>query len=99
MPTAKEAGSFIGVMMALIFVPFYVVGLVFSDLNAVIVRSSPLSVLRADHRAPAQRTRHTLGILESVIVIGILFICTAVMLRFAFTSSNTAPSREQRGSR
>jgi hypothetical protein len=42
MPTAKEAGNFMGVMMALTFVPFYAISLIFSNPQAQrSCRSSP----------------------------------------------------------
>ena len=83
MPTAKEAGSFIGVMMALIFVPFYVVGLVVSDPHAVIVEIFTYFPFTAPTTALLRNGLGTLGIIESIIVIAILFICAAAMLRLA----------------
>ena len=83
MPTAKEAGSFIGVMMALIFVPFYVVGLVVSDPHTVIVQIFTYFPFTAPTTALIRNGLGTLGIIESVIVIAILFICAAAMLRLA----------------
>ncbi|MBW4096281.1 MAG: hypothetical protein HIU81_13420 [Acidobacteria bacterium] len=79
-PTAKEAESFIGVMMALTFVPFYVVGLVVSDPHTVIVQTPTYFPFTAPTTA---LIRNGLGIPESVIVIAILFICAAAMLRLA----------------
>lgn len=83
MPTAKEAGNFMGVMMALIFVPFYAISLIFSNPQALIVKiftyfpfSSPVTAL----------LRNGLGSLstaEAVIVIAILYVGAAVMFRLA----------------
>ena len=83
MPTAKEAGSFIGVMMALIFVPLYVIGLVVSDPHAVIVQIFTYFPFSAPTTALIRNGLGTLGLAESVLVIAILFICAAAMLRLA----------------
>ncbi|ALO67330.1 sodium transporter [Arthrobacter alpinus] len=83
MPTAKEAGSFIGVMMALIFVPLYVIGLVVSAPHAVIVQIFTYFPFTAPTTALIRNGLGTLGIVESIIVIAILFFSAAVMLRLA----------------
>ena len=59
MPTAKEAGNFMGVMMALIFVPFYAVSLVVSEPHADRADLHLLPVLRPGHRFAAERLRLT----------------------------------------
>jgi ABC-2 type transport system permease protein len=38
MPTVREAGQLFGIVMALLFVPFYVVALVVSDSHSFIVQ-------------------------------------------------------------
>lgn len=83
MPTAKEAGNFMGVMMALIFVPFYAISLIFSNPQALIVQiftyfpfSSPVTAM----------LRNGLGSLstgEAAIVIAILFIGSILMFFLA----------------
>ena len=58
MPTAKEAGQIFGLMMALIFVPFYAVTLVVSDPHAFIVQIFfLLPLLRPGHRNASKRVR------------------------------------------
>ena len=83
MPTAKDAGGFIGVMMALIFVPFYVVGLIVSDPHAVMVQIFTYFPFSAPTTALLRNGLGTLSILEAVIVIAILFFGAIVMLRLA----------------
>lgn len=83
MPTAKEAGNFMGVMMALIFVPFYAVALVVSDPHAVIVQIFTYFPFSAPVTALLRNGFGSLNLLESGIVIAILFGGAAVMLRLA----------------
>ena len=72
-----------GVTMALIFVPFYVAGPVVSDPHSVIVQIFTYFPFSAPTTALLRNGLGTLGLLESVIVIAILFICAAAMLRLA----------------
>lgn len=83
MPTAKEAGNFMGVMMALIFVPFYAVALVVSDPHAVIVQIFTYFPFSAPVTALLRNGFGSLSVLEAAIVIVILYAGAAVMLRLA----------------
>ena len=83
MPTAKEAGNFMGVMMALIFVPFYAVALVVSDPQSVIVQIFTYFPFSAPVTALLRNGFGSLGLLEAGVVIIILFVGAAVMLRLA----------------
>ena len=83
MPTAKEAGNVLGVMMALIFVPFYAVALVVSDPHAVIVQIFTYFPFSAPVTALLRNGFGSLNPLEAGIVILILFVGAAVMLRIA----------------
>ncbi|WP_427004565.1 ABC transporter permease [Pseudarthrobacter sp. H2] len=83
MPTAKEAGNFMGVMMALIFVPFYAVALVVSDPHAAIVQIFTYFPFSAPVTALLRNGFGSLNLLEAGIVIAILFGGAAVMLRLA----------------
>ena len=83
MPTAKEAGNFMGVMMALIFVPFYAVALVISDPQSVIVQIFTFFPFSAPVTALLRNGFGSLSLLEAGIVIVILFVGAAVMLRLA----------------
>ena len=81
MPTAKEAGNFMGVMMALIFVPFYAVALVVSDPHAVIVQIFTYFPFSAPVTALLRNGFGSLSVPEAAIVIVILYAGAAVMLR------------------
>jgi ABC-2 type transport system permease protein len=83
MPTAKEAGNFMGVMMALIFVPFYAVALVISDPQSVIVQIFTFFPFSAPVTALLRNGFGSLSLPEAGIVIVILFVGAAVMLRLA----------------
>ncbi|MDQ0822517.1 ABC-2 type transport system permease protein [Arthrobacter sp. V4I6] len=83
MPTAKEAGNVLGVMMALIFVPFYAVALVISDPHSVIVQIFTYFPFSAPVTALLRNGFGSLNPLEAAIVIGILFVGATVMLRLA----------------
>ncbi|MGY2743509.1 ABC transporter permease [Pseudarthrobacter sp. O4] len=83
MPTAKEAGNFMGVMMALIFVPFYAVALVVSDPHSVIVQIFTYFPFSAPVTALLRNGFGSLNLLEAAIVIVILYVGAAIMLRLA----------------
>lgn len=83
MPTAKEAGNVLGVMMALIFVPFYAVALVVSDPHSVIVQIFTYFPFSAPVTALLRNGFGSLNPLEAGIVILILFVGATVMLRIA----------------
>lgn len=73
MPTAKEAGQIFGIMMALIFVPFYTVTLVVSDPHAFIVQIFTYFSYAAPVTAMLRNRFGSLNPLESTIVIVELF--------------------------
>ncbi len=83
MPTAKEAGNFMGVMMALIFVPFYAVSLIFSDPQSVIVQIFTYFPFSSPVTALLRNGLGSLSLPEAAIVIAILFVGAAVMFRLA----------------
>ncbi|MCU1510644.1 MAG: transporter permease [Arthrobacter sp.] len=83
MPTAKEAGNVLGVMMALIFVPFYAVALVVSDPHSGIVQIFTYFPFSAPVTALLRNGFGSLNSLEAGIVIVILFVGATVMLRIA----------------
>ena len=83
MPTAKEAGNFMGVMMALIFVPFYAVALVVSDPHAIIVQIFTYFPFSSPVTALLRNGFGSLNLFEAGIVIVILFVGAAIMLRLA----------------
>ena len=83
MPTAKEAGTIFGPLMALIFVPFYAVSLIISDPEALIVQVFTYFPLTAPVTALLRNGFGTLGAVESAIVIAEVFIVGILILRLA----------------
>ena len=83
MPTAKEAGQIFGIMMALIFVPFYAVSLVVSDPHAFIVQIFTYFPYSAPVTAMLRNGFGSLNPLESTVVIVELFTLGTIVLRIA----------------
>jgi ABC-2 type transport system permease protein len=83
MPTAKDAGTIFGPLMALIFVPFYAGTLIVSDPRAPIVQIFTYFPLSAPVTAMLRNGFGTLSPLEATIVIAELFIIGVLILRLA----------------
>ncbi|MDF9277399.1 ABC transporter permease [Arthrobacter sp. EH-1B-1] len=83
MPTAKEAGNFMGVMMALIFVPFYAISLIFSNPQALIVQIFTYFPFSSPVTAMLRNALGSLSVAEASIVIAILFIGAVLMFFLA----------------
>ncbi|MCB5280776.1 MULTISPECIES: ABC transporter permease [unclassified Arthrobacter] len=83
MPTAKDAGTIFGPLMALIFIPFYAISLIISDPGAVIVQIFTYFPLSAPVTAMLRNAFGTLSPAESVIVIAELYITGFLILRLA----------------
>lgn len=83
MPTAKEAGQVFGIMMALIFVPFYAVTLVVSDPHALIVQLFTYFPYSAPVTAMLRNGFGSLSPLEATIVIVEQFALGIIVLRLA----------------
>ena len=83
MPTAKDAGQVFGIMMALIFVPFYAVSLVVSDPHAFIVQLFTFFPYSAPVTAMLRNGLGSLSPWESTIVIVELFVLGIIVLRLA----------------
>lgn len=83
MPTAKDAGTIFGPLMALIFVPFYAMTLVVSDPRAPIVQIFTYFPLSAPVTALLRNGFGTLSPVEATIVIAELFIIGFLILRLA----------------
>jgi ABC-2 type transport system permease protein len=81
MPTAREAGQIFGIMMVLIFIPFYVVGAVVSDPNAAIVQIFTYFPYSAPVTAMLRNGFGSLQLWQAIIVIAELFIFGIVVLR------------------
>jgi ABC-2 type transport system permease protein len=83
MPTAKEAGQLFGVLMTLIFVPFWIVSLVVSDPNALIVTLFTYFPYSAPVTAMLRNGFGSLSAVAAVIVIVELFVLGVFALRVA----------------
>lgn len=83
MPTTKDAGQIFGIMMALIFVPFYAISLVVSDPHSFIVQLFTYFPYSAPVTAMLRNGFGSLDLLESAIVIIELFALATVVLRMA----------------
>lgn len=83
MPTAKEAGTFMGVMMAFIFIPVYIVTLIISAPQALIVQIFTYFPFSAPVTALLRNGFGSLGTVEAYIVIAILYVSSALMFRLA----------------
>jgi ABC-2 type transport system permease protein len=83
MPTVKDAGPIFGMMMALIFIPFYIVALIVSDPSAFIVRLFTYFPYSAPVTAMLRNAFGSLGLGESIAIIAELFILGYLVLRLA----------------
>jgi ABC-2 type transport system permease protein len=83
MPTAKEAGNFMGIMIALLFVPAYAVPLIVSSPQSVIVQLFTYFPYSAPVTSMLRNGFGSLKLYEAGIVIAILFIGSMIMLRLA----------------
>lgn len=83
MPTAKDAGPIFGALMALIFIPFYVLPLIISSPDAAIVQAFSFFPFSAPVTALLRNAFGTLPLWQAVVIIAELFGCAAVILRLA----------------
>jgi ABC-2 type transport system permease protein len=83
MPTAKEAGTFFGPLMVVIWLPFYVISLIVSDPRALIVQIFTYFPLTAPVTAMIRNGLGSLSALESAVVVAELFILGLIALRLA----------------
>ena len=83
MPTAKEAGQIFGVVVALLFIPFWIVSLVASDPSALIVQVFTYFPYSAPVTAMIRNGLGSLSNLQAIIVIAELFILGVLVLRLA----------------
>lgn len=83
MPTAKDAGPIFGAMMALIFVPFYVLPLTISNPDALIVQIFSYFPYSAPITALLRNAFGTLKLWQAIIIIVTLFVLSAIILRLA----------------
>jgi len=83
MPSVKDAGAFFGMMMALIFIPFYIVTLIVSDPNAFIVQVFTYFPFSAPVTAMLRNGFGSLEWWQSAIIIVELFGLGYVALKLA----------------
>lgn len=83
MPTVKEAGTVFAPVMILIFLPFYIVTLIVSDPQALIVQIFTYFPVSAPITAMLRNAFGSLSPLESTIVIVEIFVLGFLALRLA----------------
>jgi ABC-2 type transport system permease protein len=83
MPTAKDAGVVFGPLIFAMFVPFYIVSLIISDPQALIVQVFTYFPLTAPVTAMLRNALGTLEPWAAGVVIAELFVLGAVVLRVA----------------
>jgi ABC-2 type transport system permease protein len=82
-PTAKEAGTIFGPLIALMFIPFYIVSLIVSDPGAPIVQIFTYFPFSAPVTAMLRNGLGSLSAIQSTIVIVELFVLGSLALRLA----------------
>lgn len=83
MPTVKEAGNYMAVMIALIFIPFYAVSLIFSNPQSLIVQVFTYFPFSAPVTALLRNGLGSLSVVETAIVLAILYIGAVLMFFLA----------------
>jgi len=83
MPTAKEAGQYFGIAIMLMFIPFYIIMLILSDPNSLIVQIFTYFPYTAPVTALLRNAFGSLGTTEAIIVITELIILGVIIIRFA----------------
>jgi ABC-2 type transport system permease protein len=82
-PTAKEAGTVFGPLMAMMFIPFYTFSMVISNPGALIVQIFTYFPLTAPVTALLRNAFGTLTTVEATIVIVELLVVGALIIRLA----------------
>ena len=82
-PTVKEAGTIFGPLIALMFIPFYVIPLIISDPHALIVQIFTYFPYSAPVTAIIRNGFGSLSAVESTVVIVELFVLGVLSLRLA----------------
>jgi ABC-2 type transport system permease protein len=83
MPTAKEAGNFMAVVIIMIFVPFYAVTLIFSNPQALIVQVFTYFPFTAPVTALLRNGLGSLTVGEGAVVVAIVYIGAVLMFYLA----------------
>lgn len=82
-PTTKEAGTIFGPLIALMFIPFYIVSLIVSDPQAMIVQIFTYFPFSAPVTAMLRNGFGSLSAVQSTVVIVELFVLGFLALRLA----------------
>lgn len=82
-PTAKEANSFFGVIILLMFIPFYFFSLLMSSEPSIVVSILSFFPLTAPVTLMARNAFGTIGNNEALIGLSIVFICGVVAINLA----------------
>lgn len=81
MPTAKEAGQYFGIAILVIFVPFYIIMLILSDPEALVVQIFTYFPYTAPVTAMLRNAFGSLSIADAAIVISsLIFLGTVIIL-------------------
>lgn len=83
MPTAKEAGQWFGIAILLMFIPFYILQVILSDPDQLVVKAFTYFPYTAPVTALLRNAFGSLSITEAAIVIGILIVLGTLVIRLA----------------
>lgn len=82
-PTAKEANSFFGVIILIMFIPFYFFSLLMSSEPSIVVSILSYFPLTAPVTLMTRNAFGTIGINEALIGLAVVFICGVVAINIA----------------
>ena len=83
MPTAKEAGQWFGIAMIAMFVPFYIIQLILSDPEQIVVGVFTYFPFTAPVTAMLRNAFGSLTAMEATVVIAMLLLLGALIIRLA----------------
>lgn len=83
MPTAKEAGQYFGIAILLMFIPFYVIMLILSDPEALVVQIFTFFPYTAPVTALLRNAFGTLSAIDAAIVISTLMVLGTIIIMLA----------------
>lgn len=83
MPTAKEAGQYFGIAILVIFVPFYIIMLILSDPEALVVQMFTYFPYTAPVTAMLRNAFGSLSIADAAIVISSLILLGTIIILLA----------------
>ena len=83
MPTAKEAGQYFGIAILLMFIPFYIIMLILSDPNALVVQIFTFFPYTAPVTALLRNAFGSLSVVDAAIVVSMLVALGTVIILLA----------------